>query len=143
MPSGVVSWPPCSVLPEVNAPTGLPASTPVSHRLDGAVEKRHERRSHVAEPDRTADDHPGAFAQVIVRGESGAVFGRGWRSAGVRKGGHRAQSRAAAGDSIDAARDLACELGGCAMAAVIEDEDLRHRGLPSVECNHKLSRREF
>ena len=34
MPSGVVSWPPCGVLPDVNAPTGLPASTPVSHRLE-------------------------------------------------------------------------------------------------------------
>ena len=34
MPSGVVSWPPCVVLPDVKAPTGLPASTPVSQRLD-------------------------------------------------------------------------------------------------------------
>jgi len=32
MPSGVVSWPPCIVLPEVKAPTGLPASTPDSQR---------------------------------------------------------------------------------------------------------------
>ena len=74
MPSGVVSWPPCGVLPEVNAPAGLPASTPVSHRLEVPSKKRHQRRRHVAEAHGTAEHQPGAFAQVLVRCERRAFL---------------------------------------------------------------------
>ncbi len=51
MPSGVVSWPPCIVLPDVKAPTGLPASTPVSQRLD--VPSKNAIRGAAMLPKRT------------------------------------------------------------------------------------------
>ena len=75
---------------------------------------------------------PGAFAQVIVRGESGAVLAAaGTALACARAGTVRSRARQP-GNAVDAARDLARELGGCAMAAVKEDQDLGHRGLPSI-----------
>jgi hypothetical protein len=46
-------------------------------------------------------------------------------------------------DAVDAARHLARELGGRAVSAVIEDEDVRHGGLPSVRVPTDCPQHEF
>ncbi len=142
MPSGVVSWPPCIVLPEVNAPAGLPASTPVSHRLE--VPSKNAMSGAAMLPKRT-----GLPSTSPAHSRRSSCVASAAPSAGVApatvapSGGHRAQARAAAGDAVDAARHLARELRGRAVAAVIEDEDVRHRALPSFQGVHRLLRHGF
>ena len=108
----------------------------------GAVEERHERRRHVAESHRAPQHEPRAFAQVVVR-RQGRALRRRAVGAGRAERRHRAQACAATRDAVDAACHLARELGGRAVAAVIENQDVRHRALPSFWSVHRLERHGF
>ena len=118
MESKVDSWPPCRVWVEVNTPAGLPSRAPEIHECAGAIQEEFQRRRHVAETRRAAEDEPAALQQIIVS-RVGRTLVRYRRIKLFRGGGHRrngAQPGLHAGDGFDAAADLPGQGGGAALA---------------------------
>ena len=126
--SSVDSWPPCSEPVEVKTPAGLRSSAPFSHSALVPSRKILERRRHVAETGRAAEDQAAAFAQVVMRGEGRAglrhgglgCLGDGRNAGTVRRRG------AGPGDGLDAADDLPGQFGRRAMPRVVEHQYFGH-----------------
>ncbi len=103
-----------------------PPGVPCAHRLAGLVEEVFQRRGHVAEARRAAEDESVAGSEVFQRCPGRAFF----RYRALRPlvlGGHRrhaAQLRRGARHGLDAAAHLPRQLRRAAVARVVDDEDL-------------------
>ena len=113
---------------------GLAVERAVEPERTGAVEKILQRRGHVAEPGRAAEQQAVALDQVVVRGvgRPGGRHGRLAVASVTGETGGTVRSRAVdAVDRFDPADDVAGKFGRRAVAGVVENEYFRHEIAPA------------